>query len=391
MPARASQWRTSERIAVSLTWERVMAWRLQRHELLRRVPRASMLDVVADICGLHAQLMSSTQLSLWARVEDLEPEAVERALWKERSLFKTWAMRGTLHVLPTAEFPLWQAALSTYRHYLQGAWLRHYGVSRDELEQMIAATGQALDGRMLTREELAEEVSKRTGSAELGGKLRESWGVMLKPASFRGKLCFAPSVGQNVRFTRPDRWLGQRGDVAPSDAVLEVTRRYLGAYGPATREDFARWWGLTPAKAMTVIQNLGEEVSQVEIEGARGWMRAAHVAEAAEASPPGSVRLLPAFDPWIVGASRGVPSLLAAERFRDRIYRPQGWISPVLLVDGRMDGIWRHREKGSRLEVRIEPFGNMQPWVRRAAEEEAGRLARFMGTSLELSWGSLND
>jgi hypothetical protein len=53
-----------------------------------------MLEVAAAICGLHAQLMSSAELTLWARVAGLEPDAVQRALWNDRSLVKTWAMRG---------------------------------------------------------------------------------------------------------------------------------------------------------------------------------------------------------------------------------------------------------------------------------------------------------
>lgn len=345
-----------------------------------------MLQVVAEICGLHAQLTSSAELALWARVDGLEPEAVQRALWEERDLVKSWAMRGTLHLLPAAEFPLWQAALSSYRHYLRPVWLRGFGVTREELERLVAAVAEALEGRMLTREELAEEVSRLTGSASLGEKLRESWGAYLKPVAFRGHLCFAPNLGQNVRFTRPDWWLGGWRPVDSALATQEIARRYLGAYGPATAEDFGRWWGATPPQARNLIESLGEEVIPVEVEGIRARMLSAHAAEAADSAPAGTVRLLPAFDQYVIGASRD-PSGILAEIFRDRVYRPQGWVSPVLLVDGRMEGVWRHERKGSRLEVRIEPFETLPGWARRAAEQEAERLARFVGAALEVTWG----
>jgi hypothetical protein len=363
-----------------------MAWRVRRHRLDRRAPREALVDVIGDICGLHAQVMSSAELAAWARVEELEADALQQALWKERSLLKTWAMRGTLHLLPAAEFPLWQAALSTYRHYLQPAWLRVFGITREELERMLAAIAEALDGRMLTRGELADEVARLTGIARFHEKLRESWGALLKPAAFRGYLCFTPSAGPNVRFTRPDWSLHGRPPVDPDQALREVTRRYLGAYGPVTWKDYARWWGgLTPAQARKRIEALGEEITDVDVEGTRGFMLAPHPAEAAEAPPPRSARLLPAFDPWVIGASRDVPALLPGP-FRDRIYRPQGWMSPVLLVNGRMDGVWRHERKGSRVAVRIEPFVKVPAWVRRAAEEEAQRLAAFLGGRLDLGW-----
>ena len=162
-----------------------------------------MLRVAAEVCGLHAQVLSSAELSLWARVDQLAPAAVQRALWSEGSLVKTWAMRGTLHLLPRADLPLFFGALSTYTHFLKQAWFKYFGVTREELEEVIAALAQTLPGRALTREELAAEVVRRTGSSKYGTVLRQSWGVMLKPAAFRGQLCFAQREGQRVRFTHP--------------------------------------------------------------------------------------------------------------------------------------------------------------------------------------------
>ena len=113
--------------AAKLGWGQVAAWRAARHRLEERAPATAMLEVVAGIAGLHAQVMSSAELTLWARVEGPAPAAVRRALWEERSLVKTWAMRGTLHLLPAAELPLWQAALSTRRPWDAGAWQRGLG------------------------------------------------------------------------------------------------------------------------------------------------------------------------------------------------------------------------------------------------------------------------
>jgi hypothetical protein len=76
------------------------------------------------------------------------------------------------------------------------------------------------------------------------------------------------------------------------------------------------------------------------------------------------------------------------EALKGRFYRQQGWLSPVLLVDGRMEGVWRHELKGDRLVVGIEPFADQPGWVRRAAEEECEQLARFVGGELELDWSN---
>src|ERR687895_529954 len=375
--------------ATQLTWPGVLAWRLTRQHLGRRARREEALGVVSQICGLHAQVMSSAELTLWARVEDLEPEAVREALWERRSLVKTWAMRGTLHLLPADELPLWVAAMGVLkpRHYV-ASWQRHYGLRREEAEAMLAAIAEALDDRMLTREELAQEVGRLLGSEELGGKLRDGFGALLKPSAFKGDLLFAPSVGRNVRFARPDQWLPGWEPEQPEVAAREVVRRYLAAYGPATREKFARWFGMSsPAQSGRLIESLDEEVAPVEVEGSHAWMLAEHIPEAEKAEPSGVVRLLPAFDHYVVAAPRNREAVLP-EVLKRRVYRPQGWLSPVVVVDGRMEGLWRHERKGDRLVVEIEPFTKQPEWVRRAAEEEAERLPRLLGGELEFGWSN---
>jgi hypothetical protein len=337
-------------------------------------------------------VMSAAELTLWARVEGLRPDAVRHALWEDRSLVKTWAMRGTLHLLPAAELPLWQAALSTRRGWEAGAWQRGFGVSLPELERLVDAVAEALDGRLLTREELAAEVAGLTGNEALGGKLRQSWGALLKPAAALGKLCFAPSLGQQVRFTRPDTWLGGWTVHDPDEAMAEVTRRFLAASGPVTREDFARWWGIpSPARGARLLQRLGDEVARVEVEGTAAFVLAADLPGLAAAAAgtgsagSGTVRLLPAFDQYVVTATLQAGHLMPGP-FKARVYRPQGWLSPVLLVGGRMDGTWRQEARGRRLLVTIEPFADPPGPVRRAAEAEAERLAAFTGGQLELTW-----
>ncbi len=379
---------------MKVTWTQAAAWRVQRHHLDRRAPAGSMLAVASRLCGLHAQLMSSAELTVWARVEDLDRQAVQRALWQDRTLVKTWAMRGTLHLLPAGELPLWQAVLGTSPRFLKPIqWKKHFGITLDELDAVTAAIGVALRDRIMTREELAREVKRLTGSGASAEILAQnSWGTILRPAAFSGHLCFAPSVGQRVRFTCPDTWLNRRPspqrDATPEAAQADVTRRFLAAYGPATCHDLARWWnGGGVSTARQWIAALRDEVSPVDLEGAQAWILTAHLRELRQSAPTRSVRLLPGFDQYVVAASHHAHHLLPGD-LRSRVYRPQGWISPVLLVNGRMHGTWRHELKGKRLEVAIQPFVNPPLWVRRATACEAERLAAFFDSGLNLTWNS---
>jgi uncharacterized protein YcaQ len=370
----------------ALTWPSVLAWRVQRQHLAKRAPRRRALAVVEAIAGLHAQLTASAELTLWARVSGLEREAVAGALWEDRALVKTWAMRGTLHLMPSEELGLWVAAQGALkpRHHV-GSWLRHHGLTREQADAMLAAIPRALDGRQLTREALAAEVARITGIDGLDGKLRGGFGDLLKPAAFRGDLCFAPNEGRNVRFARPDQWLGPWEPMGEDEAVREVTRRYLAAYGPASREALARWFGMpSPAGGGRWLEALGDEVATVELDGEELVMLASDVEAASAAEPAGVVRLLPAFDHYVVAAPRDRDAVLPAEH-RARVYRPQGWLSPVLLVDGRMAGVWSHERKGDRVAVEIEPFGRLSRAEKDGAEAEAQALAAFLGGELDFS------
>ena len=371
-----------------ITWSRVAGWRVRRQYLQRRAPASDILAVTRRLCGLHAQVLSSAELTLWARIEGLRPGVVRRALWEERRLVKTWAMRGTLHLLPADELHLWHTALGTSRRYLRpNAWKNYFGITMEDLDRLTEAVGQALDGQLMTREELAKAVGRITRSGALGAKLAQgSWGTILKPAAFAGHLCFAPNLGQLVRFTHPDSWCAlkaRRPDVPTATAA--VTRRYLAAYGPATYHDLARWWGSGMTIGRQWIGAMGDELTAVDLDGKQAWMLAKDVNELRETEPIKSVRLLPAFDQYVIGASHHSAHLLPGD-LRSRVYRPQGWVSPVLLVNGRMDGVWRHEIKSSRVEVSIEPFVRIPKWARSKAEEEAERLASFFGGTLSLHW-----
>ena len=231
-------------------------------------------------------------------------------------------MRGTLHLIPADEYSTWQVALNTLRHYRRDSWFRYFEVTREEFDRLMVAISEALDGAPLTRDQLATRVGEITGSPVLGDRLRESWGALLKPASFQGRLCFAPNDGRNVRFTRPDRWLNLVDDQLDlQEAQASITRRFLAAYGPATREDYARRWGVTPGAAGKVIAALGEEVTEVDAQGTAAWLLADDVDALRAARSVRSVRLLPAIDPYaidpyVIGATSHVVNMMPGDHKR---------------------------------------------------------------------------
>lgn len=372
------------------SWSQVGAWRFAAHGLGERAPAGSLLDVTRALCGLHAQVMSSAELTAWARVDGLERAAVAAALWEGRTLVKAWAMRGTLHLLVADELALWLGGLAGLKHFLTPGWARGFGLEPGQIERVIAAVGVALDGRQLTREELADAVGAEVGDAGLAAALRHSFGSTLKPAAFRGRLVFGPPDGQKVRFARPEQWVRDLGEPPPvAEAMDAIVLRCLAAHGPLTRDELTRWWFGNSPEAKRALQRLGDRVAAVDVEGEERWARAADLDALAAAAPgAGVVRLLPAFDQYVVAATRHSDALtLGAASRAKAIYRPQGWLTPVVCVDGMFAGTWSWERKGARLAVEVSPFASRVPKALRAGvEAEAERLAAFLGGDLTLSW-----
>jgi hypothetical protein len=355
-----------------------------RNHLEERAPRRKLLEVVSDVCAIQAQVQSAAELSLWARVEDLTPEDVRDALWKRRSLVRTWSLRGTLHLHRSSELPLYVAALRTNRRWWTGAWLKYVGLDAAGLEQLLKAIRAALTDRPMSREELAEKIARRVGP-RVRKEMASGWGTLLKPAAFQGSLISGPPRGQNVTFVRPDRWLPKWHTVDGDDAMGEVYWRYLRTFGPATHLDFAAWWGDQPGRFKEARLRLEPQLEQVSVEGVKGWAMPADVRRIRALEPSTAVRLLPLFDAYVMGFRPREE--LHEKRVASKIFRTAGWVTPVVLIGGRAEGVWGY-ERGPRgVEVTVEPFRKLSSSERNAISEEADRLGRFLGAPSRVSYG----
>ena len=356
-----------------VSWKQVAAWRLAHQHLLDGKEAPSIEQSASSTLGVQSQVGSSADQSLAVRVPATTPRDVADALWERRTLIKTWCMRGTLHLLSSADYPMFVAALNTRDQWKRAPWLKYFGVTYDQVEAMIGAIDEALTGRCLTRQELADVVGDQHGP-EMRTGLLGSWGSMLKPAAFYGFLCSGPNRGQNVTFQRPVDWIGPWTTVDREEGIRWMILRFLRAYGPATPDGFARWWG----GARKHFASLRPELARLDVEGTTAWAAPEDV-DAIVATKParGSVRLLPGFDSYIMGChprDQIVPPL-----FLPRVSRTAGWISPVLLIDGAAAGVWSPSRAGDGVTISIEPFGELTATVRRKAVRAARRLEPCLG------------
>ena len=362
-------------VAADVTWAQVHQFRLTRHHLMSPAPKKDLVRVVGDIGGVQAQVMSAAELQVAVRV-NCKASDVRNALWKDKTLVKTWLMRATLHLVPASDLPIYTAAMGSYGMRNTNAWLKWMQITEPELNDVIDAIGEALDGQALTREEVIARVGKGR-SERIQAGLKSGWGGLLKPVARKGLLCFGPSRGSTVTFVRPQQWLGGWREADPETALAELARRYLRAYGPATKNDFARWWGQWPGVGNTAWAALDAEVVPVTIEGSRADVLGADVERLASIRPGRSVRLLPSFDPYLMGhASR---DHLVAREYLSRVSRTAGWISAVVLSDGRVVATWTYEVNKGSLALTLDPIRKLAPAMMKEVRSQADALAEALG------------
>lgn len=343
----------AETVGEPISWTQARAFRLARMHLSDPLGPRSLRRVVSDLGGVQAQVASAAAMQCALRAPGTVPEALPRALWRARSLVKTWMMRGTIHYLAAEDLPVWAAASATRDAWKKPAWQKYTGLSIEDVETAVGLIANALDAGQLTREGIADHVAGEVKNTKLDDLLRSGWGSVLKIVASRGLLCFGPNEGRNVTFVRPDRWL--KGWAMPSteDAIEEVCRRYLASHGPATREDFARWWGFSPPDASKVLARLGDEVTMVDREGDKAYALSRDLGALRRAEEDRVVRALPMFDAFVLA---GLPhDAIVPKSRKNAVYRAGAWVSQTIARGGEIVGVWTHepRSKGTNVEVSL--------------------------------------
>jgi hypothetical protein len=354
---------------------------LARHGLLGRLAPAgeSPVAMAGRLCGLHAQVSGVPLQSLWARsVPGLDVACLDRALGEERSLVKAWVMRSTLHLIPTADLPLYHQAIQRYQ---LGPWihfLRRTGRLPDpaERQRRNARVLAALAEGPLSRAEIEERVPEFYDPSG-------SWGVGIRELCFSGQVIHAGPAGPEARFARVEQWLPglDLEALTPEQAQDELLRRYLAAYGPATVRDFAYWSGYNVGDARPIVARGQLHLAQVAVEGSKEpfWLRAEDLDTllATDPAAPAPPRLLPRFDLLLMGHA-AKSRLLDPDRVGD-VFRAAGQVAATLLVDGRVAGTWRSTRRGRALAVSLEPWQPLPGPVKEALQAEAERLAGLLG------------
>jgi hypothetical protein len=378
--------RSSTKISNDLpfTSAQIHAFRLRRHHLLDRSAK-DLVTICRDVCGVQGQIMSAAQLQLWARNHAITPNEVSDGLWKTRSLVKTTLMRQTLHLVPADEFSLYVAAQRKTRVRAVLRVMATMKITPDEAGGLSSLILEVLDAGPATHSAIAATVRPKV-SKRVRAWMDRIWSIVRLPIT-EGQICYGPGEGNQATFIRTDHWLtsqmgltGQK-PVDETHAQKELFRKYLSAYGPATIKDYAHWAGISMVDARALRPLLDSELAEHN-----GLLLLRKDMKALQAASPAldSVHLLPYFDVYLL-AHRFKEHFLKPQ-FYKRVYRNQGWISPVVLIDGQIAGVWNYKLSRKALEIEIELFARVGSRTRKQVKDRAEELADLFHCPLVFSF-----
>lgn len=322
-------------------------------------------------------------LQLRARTASLADGELQALLQQERSLVRLWALRSTVHLFPSDDVAD-LIALRSHMQHLYHRWIcERGGLEPRQMERLLREVVKALGRQPLSRLALSRVLTPRLGEWARPW-LEHSWGGILKLAAARGLLCHRPpgivagaateEAEREAHFVRLDQWLAPMKPVAPDAGVARLLRRYLASYGPATAADARKFFGIPAGPLAAAFRRLRRELIEVEAFGRPHWLLARDEAALRETvPPPGHLVALPLFDPWLLAHS--ITDATIDPSHRKAVYRTAGWISPVLLRQGRVVATWSHRRTAAGWSVAITPLARLTKAETRHALERLRHLA----------------
>lgn len=370
---------------------RALAFRLDRQHLT--APASDPLAAAAVLIGAQAQVHSAAVLQLRARSAGCADGDLDRALYADRTLVKMWAQRSTLHLVPRADLGL-ILMLRRLHAPAYHAWYAGEGLTPDRVDRLVAAIADAVATHgPHSRMDLSRRLVPVLGDWAKPW-LEHSWGGVIKLAAALGHVCHGPPRAKARRSAGTDGASGPEGDPAAAEALFvslpawtgvptlpepragmaALLRRYLAVYGPADAADFRKFTGLPAAPVRAAFADLAPELMPVDLAGRPAFALRADEAALRDAEPPeGHVAVLPLFDPWLLAHADTGQYL--DDRHRPAVYRKAGWISAVVLRQGRVVATWTHKRTAAGWQVALAPLARIFKKELRPIERALRRLA----------------
>ncbi len=332
--------------------------------------------VVAHLGAIQAQDYQGALWSIGLRIPGSTRTDVERAI-ADRTIIRTWPMRGTLHFVPAVD-ARWMLELLAARVIKSSAG-RHRQLALDEaaFTRSRAILTKALErDAVLTRPAIFATLDAG-GISPTGQR-----GIhILQQLCMERMLCYGPHAEKHPTFVLFDEWIRNSRQLDREAALATVATRFFASHGPATMRDFVGWTGLTVADAKLGVYLAQSSLERMLTPEGEYWMANERSPESHEPR----AHLLPGFDEFMLGYKDRSAAL--APKFANRIVPgANGVFLSTLVLDGQVCGTWRRAARAKSVEIEAEPFARISAATRKTFAAPMARYAQFLGVPVSMTW-----
>lgn len=327
--------------------------------------------------GIQAQIEGPAWWALSLRTAARPTAAAIKArVLDARTLVRTWAQRDTLHLFGVADWP-WFAAADRLWSQTGRSTVRApddvLAVARDRLRAQACTRSDLAD---LVTEPMREQMALRVGEEQA---VRYAAGRIPWQLAHLGEVCLGPKRKSEQSYVHRETWLTDPPafDRDPAEAALELTRRYLGTYGPASAQDVAHFFGARVPLARAWIEALADECTPVHCDGRDLVARTIDLEALRQPYDAASPRLLAAYDSVLM-AHADKRWTTPDEAERKAVWKRSAVVAATVMADGRIVATWTHKVRASGVTITVTPLSGWRPEFSSALQPDADRLAAHL-------------
>lgn len=370
---------------IHVSEDQIHAFRLSRSLLHEKSNEHSIEEITRLLCGAQAQVLSAGLMSVGLRQGGSKQKMLD-ALYKERSIVKTWAMRGTLYLISSKDLPYYAAAygeraVSGYQAHLEN----QYNIKPKATLKLLESLERHLGSTPMTKRELSALVAD-----ELGDWVKEyienGWGGSARMLCKMGIAVFAENRGQEVTFIRRDAWLNKKWkSVSNDDAKRYITKQFVSTYGPCDAADLKFYLGMYAAHSKEYWNSIKDELTEITVGPKKLWVLNNDIHELQNSSFEGdTISFLPHFDNYLL-AHRKKEHLVPTKHYKS-IYRIAGWVTPTILHNGKVIGTWEYNGKNGTTTIGMKLFSKQSKELKDKVKDKSLLLSTYFGPKIRSSY-----
>ena len=324
--------------------------------------------------AMQAQDYAMAKWGIGIRMPNLTDKDVTDAI-DSGEVIRTHVMRPTWHFVSANDI-YWMLELTAPR-ILASMKGRHQQLEMTEavIRKSNKTIVDALSyGEHLTRNKLVSELS------EAGFQLKDNRAAhLLMQAELEGLICSGKTKGKKQTYALLAERVPVKNVLSKEEALARLALNYFTSHGPATIQDFIWWSGLRVKDAKAALEMIGPYVASEQIQDQTYWFAAENnTVEKFEES----VYLLPAFDEFIISYKDRSASVLA--KHQKKAFSSYGVFWPVVVVNGKVIGLWKRTIKKETVLVEISLFQSIPNKLKASIEQKAYAFGEFLGLKADV-------